>query len=254
MTKGLVYDLPTRIFHWLFAGLFLTAFVITKTVDDEAVAFSYHMIAGMTLSFLVVLRILWGIFGTQHAKFSSFALRPADLVSYMTGVFTGSTRRWAGHNPASSWAALIMMILALALGMTGFRMATGPENHDIKEIHEFLATSFMVVAVTHVLGIIVHTVRHKELIGLSMIDGKKDNPSQGQTISDQKTLIGVVGLLLVLAWGGNLLTKFDPNTRSLKVFGIHLQLGENEEEERGNHTEENESEHKGDDSEHNDKD
>jgi cytochrome b len=189
------------------------------------------MIAGMTLSFLVVLRIIWGVVGTKHAKFSGFALRPADLLSYMSGIFSGSKRRWAGHNPASSWAAMIMMILALSLGMTGFRMATGPENHDIKEIHEVLATLFMVVAVTHVIGIVVHTIRHKEIIGLSMIGGKKDNLASGQTIGDQKTLIGIIGLLLVLAWGANLLAKFDPATRSLNLFGIHLQLGENEEEE-----------------------
>jgi hypothetical protein len=110
-------------------------------------------------------------------------------------------------------------------------MATGPENHDIKEIHEVLATLFMVVAVTHVIGIVVHTIRHKEIIGLSMIGGKKDNLASGQTIGDQKTLIGIIGLLLVLAWGANLLAKFDPATRSLNLFGIHLQLGENEEEE-----------------------
>jgi len=249
MSRGLVYDLPTRIFHWLFAGLFLTAFVITKTVDDESVTFSYHMIAGMTLSFLVVLRIIWGIVGTKHAKFSGFSLRPADLVSYMSGVFSGSTRRWAGHNPASSWAAVIMMIIALSLGMTGFRMATGPENHDIKEIHEILATLFMVVAVTHVLGIIVHTIRHKELIGLSMVDGKKENPASGQTIGDPKNLFGIIGLVLVLAWGANLLAKFDPATRSLNLFGTHLQLGEVEEEknESENHGEghkETESEEK----------
>jgi cytochrome b len=244
MARGLVYDLPTRLFHWSFVGLFLTAFVITKTVDDESVTFSYHMIAGMTLSFLVVLRTIWGVLGTKHAKFSGFALRPADLISYMSGIFSGSKRRWAGHNPASSWAAMIMMIFALSLGMTGFRMATGPENHDIKEIHEVLATLFMVVAVTHVIGIVVHTIRHKEIIGLSMIGGKKDNLASGQTIGDQKTLIGIIGLLLVLAWGANLLAKFDPATRSLNLFGIHLQLGENEEEEHESEGHESTSEEK----------
>jgi cytochrome b len=252
MARGLVYDLPTRLFHWLFVGLFLTAFVITKTVDEESVTFSYHMIAGMTLSFLVVLRIIWGVLGTKHAKFSGFALRPADLISYMSGIFSGSKRRWAGHNPASSWAAVIMMILALSLGMTGFRMATGPENHDIKEIHEVLATLFMLVAVTHVIGIVVHTIRHKEMIGLSMIDGKKDSPASGQTIGDQKTLIGIIGLLLVLGWGANLLAKFEPATRSLNLFGIHLQLGENEEEEHESEGHEGTSEEKDSEEQHKD--
>ena len=105
MRQHLVYDLPTRIFHWLFAGLFLTAFVIAKTIDDESAIYSWHMLAGLTLSFVVVLRILWGFFGTQHARFSGFALNPMDLLSYFKGILTGEKRRWAGHNPASSWAA-----------------------------------------------------------------------------------------------------------------------------------------------------
>lgn len=50
MKRELVYDLPTRIFHWMFAVLFLTAFVITKTVDDESAVFSYHMLAGLVLA------------------------------------------------------------------------------------------------------------------------------------------------------------------------------------------------------------
>ena len=231
MSRSLVYDLPTRIFHWLFVLFFVTAFAIAKTIDDESVTFSYHMIAGMTLSFLVVLRIIWGIIGTKHAKFSGFALNPSDLIGYATGFFSGSKRRWAGHNPASSWAAVIMTTVAICIGITGYRMATGPENHDIKEIHETLATLFLIVALTHVAGIIIHTVRHKELIGLSMVDGKKDNLGSGQTIGDPKNLVGIIGLAMVLAWATTLLVKFDPSTRSLTLFGTHLQLGENEKED-----------------------
>jgi cytochrome b561 len=34
-SKVTVYDWPTRIFHWLFAILFLGAYLIVHTVDDE---------------------------------------------------------------------------------------------------------------------------------------------------------------------------------------------------------------------------
>lgn len=39
MKKKAVYDLPTRLFHWLFALLFLIAFIIAKTIDDESSLF-----------------------------------------------------------------------------------------------------------------------------------------------------------------------------------------------------------------------
>ena len=62
MRTTLVYDLPTRLFHWLFSGLFLLSFVITKTVDDESLVFSYHMLSGLLLGGLVLWRVFWGVF------------------------------------------------------------------------------------------------------------------------------------------------------------------------------------------------
>ncbi len=228
MRQHLVYDLPTRIFHWLFAGLFLTAFVIAKTIDDESAIYSWHMLAGLTLSFVVVLRILWGFFGTQHARFSGFALNPMDLLSYFKGILTGEKRRWAGHNPASSWAAIAMMVMALGLGITGYLMTSGPNKEDFEDIHELLANGFIIVVIMHVAGIILHTMRFKEMIGLSMVDGKKADIVQDQTISSPKNGIGIVLIALVVAFGLNLFKNYDSQTKTLNLFGTTLQLGENE--------------------------
>lgn len=57
MRNQLVYDLPLRLFHWTFSGLFITAFLIAKTIDDDSVVFSCHMLAGLLLGFAVILRI-----------------------------------------------------------------------------------------------------------------------------------------------------------------------------------------------------
>ena len=38
MNKRLVYDLPMRVFHGIFAVLFIVAFLIAKAVDDESAA------------------------------------------------------------------------------------------------------------------------------------------------------------------------------------------------------------------------
>lgn len=120
-----IYDLPTRIFHWLFAGSFLTAFTIANTVDDESTIFAYHMLAGLVMGFIVLWRIVWGFIGSTHARFSDFSLNPKSLLQFGKGVLTGQGRLWAGHNPASSWAAITMLLLALALGVTGYLMANG---------------------------------------------------------------------------------------------------------------------------------
>ena len=99
MRSTLIYDLPTRIFHWVFVSLFLTSFVIGKTVDDESVVFSYHMISGLLLGGLVLWRIFWGLFGSKHAQFTGFNLNPLHLKDYFFGILSGSKKRWSGHNP-----------------------------------------------------------------------------------------------------------------------------------------------------------
>ena len=79
LNKTTVYDWPTRIFHWLFAFLFVVAYVIAETVSDESSLFTLHIMAGLTIGFILVLRIIWGFVGTTYARFSTFELHPIEL-------------------------------------------------------------------------------------------------------------------------------------------------------------------------------
>ena len=106
MQKVKVYDLPTRVFHLFFGVLFATSFLIGKFIDDESAIYAYHMLSGLMMVFMVILRIIWGIIGSKYAKFSSFKLNPKDLVKYFKNVLSGKTKRELGHNPASSFAAM----------------------------------------------------------------------------------------------------------------------------------------------------
>ncbi len=193
----LVYDLPTRLFHWTFASLFLGAFFIAKVFDDDSAAYPYHMMLGMTMAFVVVLRIVWGIFGSRYAKFSSFALHPSRLISYMKSIFSGDERH-LGHNPASSWAAIVMMLLALGSATTGFLMSQSHDNKEtFEDVHELFANGFIVVVIAHVAGIILHTLRHKEMIGLSMLHGRKNKIGQEDGIKQSHPIVALVFLFLL---------------------------------------------------------
>lgn len=246
MRSTLVYDLPTRLFHWFFSGLFLLSFVIAKTVDDDSVGFSYHMLAGILLGGLVLWRIFWGTFGSQHARWSGFNLNPLDLKDYFLGILSGSKKRWSGHNPASSWAAITMFVLALGLAISGYLMSTG-NKEAFEDIHEFMANTFIVVVVLHVAGVILHSLRHQDAIALSMIDGKKELPEAKDGLSSSHRFAAMLLLALVLASGIYLYKNFDSQNRTLSVFGQTLQLGENEGEGEGGGKNENE----GDDDEEN---
>jgi signal transduction histidine kinase len=75
----LVWDAPVRLFHWLllltFAGAWLTS-------DGERWRM-VHVTLGYTMAGLVAFRVLWGLFGTRHARFAAFVRGPAAVVAYL---------------------------------------------------------------------------------------------------------------------------------------------------------------------------
>jgi len=230
MRNKLVYDLPLRLFHWVFATLFVMAFLIAKTVDDNLVIFSYHMLAGLLLGFVVLLRIVWGFVGPKHSRFSGFVLHPRELVLYFVGIFSGDKRKWSGHNPASSWASLLMFVLALGLGLTGYLMAKG-QKETFEDIHELLSNGFLVVVLMHIAGLILHVFRHQDKIIFSMIDGAKEGIPSNETIQSSRPLIAVLFVVIAVTFAFHLANNFTSQSRTLNLFGTQLQLGENEENE-----------------------
>lgn len=228
MKKTKVYDLPTRLFHWLFAGLFLSAFFIAKVIDDDSPSYSYHMLLGLILGMIVVLRIIWGFVGSKYARFSSFALKPNYLIHYFKQLMSGKTARTLGHNPASSWAALIMMALAIGLGLTGYLMTSGVNKEVFEDIHELLANTFIIVAIAHVAGVILHSVRHKDWIALSMISGKKQTIEGQHGIERSHPGVALLFLMLIGAFVFHLTRNYDAQSQMLHLLGSTLQLGEAE--------------------------
>lgn len=231
MRQNLIYDIPLRLFHWLFAGSFIFVIVITKVLDDDSNLFHYHMLVGLTLGFLVVLRIIWGILGTQYSRFSSFALSPKELLSYLKSVIAKKDSLWAGHNPASSWAALTMFALTLGLGTTGYLM-TSQQSDSLKEIHELFANLFLLIVIAHVVGVLYHGFRHSDAIALSMVTGKKQNlPTDIQNTKSNPVaaalFIGFIFLYVI-----NLSKNYNSTDKTLHFFGTTLHLAEEAEHEK----------------------
>lgn len=119
MRGTLIWDLPTRLFHWLFAAGFIAAAVIALGLGDDSPLFPYHGIIGLMLGLMVGLRLVWGIVGSRHARFRSLAHGPRAVGGYMLGVVTGRGVRHPGHNPASAYAALAMFAIMVGLAVTG---------------------------------------------------------------------------------------------------------------------------------------
>jgi cytochrome b len=231
VSKILVWDLPTRLFHWLFTGAVLGALAIALVVDDDSTIFQVHMLLGLISAFIVLLRLVWGFAGSRYARFGSFLFGPKALVEYLVGVFRRTGERHLGHNPGSAYAVYAMLLLALGLALSGLLM---PSWKALEGLHEVMAYSMLVVAGAHIAGIVLHTIRHRENIALSMINGRK-NGEVAQGISSSHPLLGVVFLALTMGCAAILFNGHDSQARQISLFGQTFRLGESEDEKKDDH-------------------
>ncbi|MFO0759408.1 MAG: cytochrome b/b6 domain-containing protein [Byssovorax sp.] len=227
-TRILVWDLPTRLFHGLLALSVLGAFGVAVLVDDEGAAFPLHMLLGAVAAFLVALRVVWGFVGPRYARFRSFLFGPRAVSTYLKGVLHREAgERHVGHNPGSSVIILVILALTLGLALTGVSMSRGGES--IKEVHEALAFSLVGVVALHVLGVVAHTLRHRENIARSMIDGRKDGDA-AQAIPSAHPLVALALVGATALWTGVLVRGYDAGSRSVALPGLgsRIMLGEDE--------------------------
>ncbi len=228
--KILVWDLPTRLFHWLLAASVLGAFAIGKLADDDQPAFAWHMLLGGTAAFMVVLRAVWGLVGSRYARFQSFLFGPAAISRYFRGLFSTNPKPFTGHNPGSSVAIFAMLALTVGTAATGALMASGGETFE--ELHELFATALIVVAVAHVAGVLLHTLRRRENLTASMIVGTKLGEA-ADAIPSSYRFVGLVFVALTASWALGLANGYDPQagTVQLPLLGTTLAVGEGAEGE-----------------------
>jgi cytochrome b len=228
MKKSLVWDLPTRLFHWAFALSVTLSFVFAFAVGEHSPLFQLHMLFGLIAVFLLVLRLTMAFFGSRYARFTSFPVHPVEVVRYFTGVVSGQARKYAGHNPGSALATLAMLVLVPVIALTG---ALG-DGEAFEEVHEVLSYVLLCVIGAHLLGIVLHTLRHRENIALSMIDGRKSVAPE-EAIASGHPIWGAAFSAAAIAWVFALFSNHDVKaaTVRLPVVGAVVQLGENEREE-----------------------
>ncbi len=225
MNRILVWDFPTRLFHWLLAVTFTASLSIGLFVSDENPFFAVHGILGLVTGLLVLFRIIWGFWGSKYARFSSFLFSPLELYSYIRDALGGKTTRYAGHNPGSGYAAFVILFLLGGLVATGLLS----QREVFEEAHVFFAYAMLAVVSAHLAGVIVHTAKHKENITFSMVSGYKDGDAN-EGIPAARPLAGAVFLLLTCYWIAGLFSNFDQQTRQtiVPLIGTNIQLVEAE--------------------------
>ncbi len=191
----LIWDLPTRLFHWLLAASFTGAML---TAESERYR-DIHVMLGYTLLALIAFRLVWGFAGTRYAQFRSFLFRPAEVARYLATLFKGRPAHYLGHNPAGSMAIFLLLALGLACGTSGILLFQDVGGDALEELHEGLAFTMLTVVAVHVAGVLVSSVLHRENLAKSMVTGmKRGQPGQG--IARAHVWLGVIMVAAVVAF------------------------------------------------------
>ncbi len=192
-----VWDLPTRIFHWTFAGSFAVAWL---TSESERLM-NLHLMAGYTFAAMLAFRLVWGVLGSRYARFSSFLFPPSRLASYLRSLLSGSPEHHLGHNPAGALAIFLLLGLGLVVFASGLAAYQEVGGDWLEELHEGAAVAMLAVVVVHIAGVLVSSLLHRENLARSMVTGWKRG-RHGDGIGHMHRIIGVLLLAVVLGgWG-----------------------------------------------------
>ena len=172
-----VWDLPTRVFHWLLFAAVAVAYLTGG--EEEGGQFTLHVGAGYLIAALLVFRIVWGFLGSEHNRFRDFIPTPTRVKEHVQGLLAGKPRHYAGHNPVGGIAIFAMIAILIATLYTGL-FAQG------EELHETFANLILIVAGLHIAGVIAESVLTGENLVPAMIHGRKNLPEDAEGAGDSR--------------------------------------------------------------------
>ena len=178
-----VWDIVVRSFHWVLVGAFTIAFLTEEGPMDV------HVAAGYTIAGLLAVRIVWGLVGSRHARFSDFIYRPRVVVQFLKDTLHQKAKRYIGHNPAGGAMILLLLLNLIIITITGFAVY-GIEDHAgpmaammagagesaedaLEEVHEFFSWFTLILVVFHVAGVVMESRLHGENLVRAMVNGRK---------------------------------------------------------------------------------
>jgi cytochrome b len=213
LTAVRVWDLPTRVFHWVLA-LTIVASVVSAKIGGNAMI--WHFRFGYVVFALIAFRVLWGLVGGRWSRFSSFVYAPGTVLRYLRGQSRADEHHEVGHNPLGS-----LSVFAL-LGVLGLQVASGlvadDEIANIGPLNRFVSGALaseathwhkdygqwilLGLVALHVVAVLYYLVgKRKNLVG-PMLVGDKPLPAGTPAAADNGLTRLLALLLAALCAGG----------------------------------------------------
>jgi len=168
----MVWDPLVRPIHWSLAIAILLNGAI---VDEES---SLHEWIGYFAVGLIGVRLIWGLIGSSHARFSAFPPNPVAAIRHLVVLSRGDKTVHLSHNPIGALMAYNIWLTVLLLGITGYMMGTisffGVDW--VEEAHEMAFNWLVFSIILHIGGVMFDTWRTGVPIVSAMINGRKRIP------------------------------------------------------------------------------
>ena len=215
-----IWDLPTRLFHWLLV-LALVGLVVTGKLGGNALV--WHVRLGLLVGALLVFRLVWGLAGGRWSRFASFVRGPAALLRYLRDAERPDDHFEVGHNPlgaASVLAMLAVLVVQVATGLLADDEVanTGPLNRFVSNATGLAATAWhkgpgqwLILALVGLhlgaiacyhwrgAGLIRPMLTGDKLLPAGVVDGVVDDVQADVTPSADNLLTRALALLLLAA-------------------------------------------------------
>lgn len=178
-----VWDLPVRLSHW---GLVLSVLGCYATTKLGWLPMDWHFYFGYAALGCVLFRLLWGVLGSGHARFSSFLRGPGAVLQHLRELFGQGYRPHAGHNPLGGWASLLLLLMVgLQAGLGLFSSDEiqwyGPLSESIatdlmrslSSWHRVLELWLLLLIGLHVAAIVFYWLVKGDVLVPAMVHGRK---------------------------------------------------------------------------------
>lgn len=205
-----LWDLPTRMFHWLLAIDFGVCWA-----TQELGWIDLHFYAGYSLLTLLLFRVCWGLVGSPHSRFSDFLPGMKGIHDYLRGGVSPTP----GHNPLGALSVLVMLGLLLVQVATGlfnaddegnrapyFHLLSKATANLVGEVHAATFNILLGLIGLHLLAIGYYRLTQGPAMLLAMVRGHGENKNgKHPPVSNWRALVvlllcaGAVTALVVLA-------------------------------------------------------
>lgn len=204
-TRVRVWDVPTRLVHWLLVVLVGLSWWTAETGRLE-----WHRWSGYTLTGLLIFRIYWGFFGSSTARFGRFVRGPRAVIDYLRGRWTVA----AGHNPLGSWSVVVLIALLVAQVALGLfavdvdGIESGPLSMYVDfdtgrvcaRLHDRLFNVLLAVIAVHIVAVLFYLVFRKQNLVGAMVTGRRQFSVDGVApVSGASWIRLIVGAVLATA-------------------------------------------------------